>query len=192
LRTELIICSGVLLFSVAVAGAGCSLGKGASLPSDDAGFSVIHPREAARRVAQYAEEIERVIGREVRLDRAVVLPVPCGGEDSQRSVPGRNTDLSSWWVSYSPYSESIDTFLELDSAHSIQSLMARLRDGLQKAGWRIVEYTEESPSESAVLKAAAPESGYGATFEGIAPTVERSPRIGVNVSSPCLRHPEAR
>lgn len=160
------------------------------MPSGDEGLSVAYPRETARRIAQYAEEIERIVGPDGRLDRAVVLPVPCG-EGVQRSVPGRNTGLSSWWVDYSPYAESIDTFMELDSARSIQPMMVRLRDGLQRMGWKIVEYSEGSPSESAVLKAAAPESGYGATFEGIAPTSERSPRIGVNVSSPCLRHPEA-
>ncbi|GAA0961912.1 hypothetical protein [Actinocorallia libanotica] len=174
----------VLVFAML---AGCSRDKEFTALPDGADMPVAHPGETAEKVARYAKEIGKVIGPRGRLDRTVVLPVPCGGEGSRRSVPGRNTELDSWWVSYSPYAESIDTFVELDSADAIRPMLARLRDGLREAGWQIVEYAEDG----GVLKAAAPEAGYGATFEGLAPTSERSPRIGVNVSSPCLRHPGA-
>lgn len=158
----------------------------------DVAVSAVHPREAAEKINWYATQISRIMGPGMKFDRTVVLPLPCGGDGNRRTVPGRNAESNSWWVSYSPYAESIDTFVELDSSRSLQAVLARLRDGLREEGWEIVEYAEQGSSRGAVLKAAAPEAGYGATFEGIAPAAGRTPRIGVNISSPCLRHPEAR
>jgi hypothetical protein len=183
---------GVSLFFSLAGTAGCIQGSGIPMSPHDVAVSAVHPREAAEKIAWYAKEISRIMGPGRNFDRTVVLPLPCGGDGSRQTVPGRNVELNSWWVSYSPYAESIDTFVELDSSHSIQPVLARLRDGLREAGWEIVEYIDQGSPGGAVLKAAAPEAGYGATFEGIAPAAGRSPRIGVNISSPCLRHPEAR
>jgi hypothetical protein len=72
---------------------------------------------------------------------------------------------------------------------SIAVSITRVRDGLQKAGWRIVEFNSWTDSKAPTLKAEAPEKGYGATLEGVT-TDPGKPKIGFNFSSPCFHHPD--
>lgn len=153
-------------------------------------FPAVHPRDAVNKVTQYGQEILDGLAVGGKFDNPHVSPSPCGSEHNVKQVPGRNLDHETWWVGHSPYSEGLITYVEVQSEAVIDEALARVKAALEATGWRTVEFGTGSATAQAVLRIAAPEEGYGAVLQGIT-TVPGSPRIGVNVSSPCLRHPEA-
>ena len=170
--------------------AGCMRPVGGMIFMDDEELAFASPERVAERISRYGKDILKGLDVGGRFDNSNVSPAPCGNEYEAKRVPGRNLTHESWWVGYSPYSEALITYVEVPSAEVIGEALARLKAALEKAGWRTVEFGEGGPTSQAVLRIAAPEEGYGAVLQGIT-TVPGSPRIGVNVSSPCLRHPGA-
>ncbi|GAA2720351.1 hypothetical protein [Actinocorallia aurantiaca] len=154
-------------------------------------FPVAHPRGVVATISQYGKEIVDGLAVGRGFENPNVSPSPCGNEYNAKQVPGRNVDLDTWWVGYSPYSEGIITYIEVPDEEVIGEALTRLKAVLEGIGWRTVEFGAGSPTSQAVLRIAAPQEGYGAVLQGIT-SVPGSPRIGVNISSPCLRHPEAR
>ncbi|GAA3231907.1 hypothetical protein [Actinocorallia longicatena] len=145
-----------------------------------------YPKDVATLLSRFGSDVLLGLGAGLRFKNENVRPSPCGDGASVKQVPGRNAGLDSWWVDHSPYSEAIDTYVVLPSLLRIAPGLVRVRDALTGSGWRVVE--EHAGSS---LRLAAPQDGYTATFEAIT-SVPGSPRIGVTISSPCLRHPDAR
>ncbi|WP_157963578.1 hypothetical protein [Actinocorallia populi] len=179
---------GSLIVSLVVL-SGCSSVKLGGLMAEEK-YSIAHPKDVAAKVGRYGKEILDGLAIEGKFNNPNISPSPCGSEYNAKRVPGRNLDHETWWVGHSPYSEALITYVEVPSAAVIGEALTRLKAALEGAGWRTVEFGTGSATSQAVLRIAAPEEGYGAVLQGIT-TVPGSPRIGVNVSSPCLRHPEA-
>ncbi|MEO3785578.1 hypothetical protein ABGB12_19790 [Actinocorallia sp. B10E7] len=180
----------VSLLGIVLVISGCAhAGLGGIVMEEE--FPVVHPKDVVVTISNYGKEIIDGLALGRRFDNPNVSPSPCGSEYSARQVPGRNIDHDTWWVGYSPYSEGIITYVEVPSEEVINKALTRLKAALEGAGWRTVEFGAGSATSQAVLRIAAPEKGYGAVLQGIT-SVPGSPRIGVNISSPCLRHPEAR
>jgi hypothetical protein len=156
-------------------------------PNDKLPFA--RPEVVAALLTKYREEIEKGLGLGKPLLDKFVTPGPCGDETRARQVKGTNTNLDSWYVDYSPYSEAVITYVNLTSRDQIGTAITRLRDSLQKAGWKIIEFNPVQGQKAAGLAAEAPEAGYGTRIEGVT-TDPNQPRIGVDISSPCLRHPD--
>ncbi|MGI8335774.1 hypothetical protein ACRYCC_37995 [Actinomadura scrupuli] len=147
------------------------------------------PEAVAALLTKYRKEIEEGLGLGKPLIDPSVTPSPCGDETRARKVKGENSNLDSWYVDYSPYSEVVIAYVNLTSRDQIGTAITHLRDSLQKAGWKIIEFNPDHGQKAAELAAEAPEAGYGTRIEGVT-TDPRQPRIGVDISSPCLRHPD--
>jgi hypothetical protein len=158
-------------------------------PNDKLPFA--RPEAVATLLTKYRKDIEKGLGLGKPLIDPSVTPSPCGDETRARRVGGFNTNLDSWYVDYSPYSEAVIAYVNLTSKGQMETAITRLRDSLQKAGWQIFEFNPQHGlnRKPAGLAAEAPEAGYGTRIEGII-TDPKQPRIGVDISSPCLRHPD--
>lgn len=155
-------------------------------------YPVAHPRDVADRLIAYSKDLLNGLRPGLKLNNAKVAPLPCGDEKEAEAVPGRNLNHETWWPAQSPYTELIDTFVELPADTAIQPTLVSLRDYFASKGWRIDEFTSETATQAGALKAQAPEEGYGVRVDGISSADGRTPRIGVTFSSPCLRHPDVR
>ncbi|GAA1806560.1 hypothetical protein [Actinomadura chokoriensis] len=158
---------------------------------------VAHPREVAGKVEGLRGQIEKGLGVGLPADSrtAGVNPLPCGNEADRRGVrrtgpPGVNPYLKPWYVDYSPYAMTVNTWMSVRGKDEATAALTRLSEHLREEGWRVASF--ERPSGGTwQLRVAPPESGYGAVLE--APIAGRGSeqRIGVNISSPCFRHPDA-
>jgi hypothetical protein len=174
----------------------CTHTRGGGTPTvkpNDA-LAVAHPKDVAAKVNAYVAQIEKTLGKPLRAHKDEVDPSPCGEDESRRKVKvsgGQNANPAhdSWYVDYSPYSIGVISDIDVPTRDSIALSITQVRDELQKAGWRIVEFNSWTDSKAPTLKAEAPEKGYGATLEGIT-TDPSKPKIGFNFSSPCFHHPD--
>jgi hypothetical protein len=161
--------------------------------SDDA-LAVAYPKDVATKVNAYVAQIEKILGKPLRTYKDEVDPSPCGEDENRRKVKvpsgqSANPTHDSWYVDYSPYSIGVISDIDVPTSDSIAVSITRVRDGLQKAGWHIVEFNSWTDRKAPTLKAEAPEKRYGATLEGVT-TDPAEPKIGLNFSSPCFRHPD--
>lgn len=159
--------------------------------SNDA-LPVANPATVAALVGQYGADIERGLGVGKKLSDGFVTPSPCGDETKSRQIKVTGTPnphLDSWYVDHSPYSEGIIAYITLSSRDQIEPAVTRLRDVLAKAGWQIREFNPWTADKPPTLAAEAPQAGYGTRVQGIV-TDPNHPKIGVNISSPCVRHPD--
>lgn len=157
--------------------------------TSDGKLPFARPEAVAALLTKYGKEIEKGLGLGSTLIDPAVTPSPCGDETRARRVRGTNPNLDSWFVYHSPYSEAVISYVNLTSRDQIGIAITRLRDSLQKAGWKIIEFNPVQGPKAAGLAAEAPEAGYGTRVEGVT-TDPNQPRIGVDISSPCLRHPD--
>ena len=181
----------ILLQVSAVSIAGCVRIPAMGGPSTDGRLPVVEPGRVAEKVGEYGGDIINGLGIEGGFDNPNVSPMLCGDASSAKRVLGRNPNRDTWWVDHSPYSEGMITYVEVPSEGAINEALVRLKAVLERSGWKTVEFGLGSSTEQAVLSVAAPEKGYGAVLQGIT-SVPGHPRIGVDISSPCVRHPGAR
>lgn len=158
---------------------------------------VAHPQEVADKVEGLSGQIQKGLGVGLPADSrtAGVNPLPCGNEGDRRGVrrtdpPDVNPYLKPWYVDYSPYLMTVNTWMSVRSKDEATAAMTRLSEHLREAGWRVASFRRPSGGVWQ-LRVAAPEDGYGAVLEAPITGGGSEQRIGVNISSPCFRHPDA-
>jgi hypothetical protein len=157
---------------------------------------VAHPKQVAEKVDLFAKDVEKglAVGKTLARKKGEVNPTPCGDDADSRHVkgwddPNGNPNHEYWYVGFSPFSIGVISHVDVKSNDEIPKAMTRLRDNLQKSGWKIDEFiTGEWRKSPQKLTAEAPEKGYGVMVEGLA--FDPPPRISVMLSSPCFRHPD--
>ncbi|QKW33468.1 hypothetical protein HUT06_05015 [Actinomadura sp. NAK00032] len=157
---------------------------------------VAHPRVVAGKVDGMADQIKEGLGLgdPVESKTGGVNPLPCGKEADRRAVrrtnpPDTNPYLEPWFVDYSPYTMTVNTWVSVRSKAEATAALTRLSERLSSTGWRITAFSR--PADGTwQLRVTAPEKGYGAVLEAPIAGAGTEQRIGLDVSSPCFRHPE--
>ena len=161
------------------------------------GLPVAHPKDVAGKIEALTGQIQKglAVGPPADSRTAGVNPLPCGNDADRRGVrrtgpPDANPYLNPWYVDYSPYLMTVNTWMSVRSKEEATAALTRLGEHLRGAGWRVAAFSRPSGGMWR-LRVAAPEKGYGAVLEAPIAGGGSEHRIGVNVSSPCFRHPDA-
>lgn len=167
-------------------------------PENRDNLPVAHPKDVGAKVDALAQQMEkefRRLGMKTERQPGELSPLPCGNEMDRKEVrpteaPAVNPYTQEWYVDYSPYLIGVHTWATAHSATAATTALTRLRDHLQKSGWKIVSF-EQPSNRSWQLKVEAPDRTYGALLEAPIAGPGTEQRIGIDVGSPCFRHPDA-
>ncbi|WP_157431098.1 hypothetical protein [Actinomadura macra] len=158
---------------------------------------VAHPQGIADKVDGLAGQIKKGLGLEKISESRTggVNPLPCGNGADRREVrrtepPSVNPYLKPWYVDYSPFMMTVNTWVSVQSKAEATAALVRLSDRLRRAGWQITSFAQP-PGGTWQLRVMAPEKGYGAVLEAPIAGEGNEQRVGLDVSSPCFRHPDA-
>jgi hypothetical protein len=165
------------------------------VPGNDE-LPVAHPRMVAGKVDGMAGQIKEGLGLggPVESKTGGINPLPCGNGADREEVrrtdpPDTNPYLQPWFVDYSPFMMTVNTWVSVRSEAEATAALTRLSERLSGTGWRITAFNRPAGG-TWQLRVAAPEKGYGAVLEAPIAGEGTEQRIGLDVSSPCFRHPD--
>lgn len=144
----------------------------------DVKVPIMAEETAVQTVGRYADQVAQVIG----LNKSVIGPypsvAPCGPDEKVENLP--NGD-------FNPYNVLGGGRIDGVPADQLEPTIYRVRDHYQNAGWTIVRFKPTGLDGKPILEVSAANTndGYEITVEAM---VDQN-ALGVDVLSPCYKHP---